>query len=84
MNDKGKAGSLTTVLALSLVAMGGRVPAAETGAYQAPDLRKFLLMTEEDGDGDGDGIKETHILHYQNVAGDKVFSMTTNRSLDAE
>lgn len=34
-------------------------------------------MAESDADGDGDGVKETHVRRYKNLAGDKVFSMTT-------
>ena len=67
----------------ALVLALGSAPAAamDTGVYQAPDLDKFLLIGGEDADGDGDGTKETHIVHYQDVAGDKVFSMTTNGRL---
>ena len=53
----------------------------ERGAYQPPDLTKFLLINSEDADGDGDGVKETHVIHYQDVAGDKLFSMTTKDKL---
>ncbi len=53
----------------------------EKGTFQPPDLSKFLLINAEDGDGDGDGVKETHIVHYQNIAGDKLFSMTTKGRL---
>ena len=55
--------------------------AAETGEYQAPELEGFVMTQEEDGDGDGDGVKETHIRHFQNLAGDSVFSMTTKDTL---
>jgi hypothetical protein len=53
----------------------------EKGEYQAPETEGFVLTGEEDGDGDGDGIKETHIRHYRNLAGDSVFSMTTKDTL---
>jgi len=63
----------------TVVALGaGPVAAMAATVYQPPDLGRFLLINTEDADGDGDGIEETHILHYQGVAGDKVFSMTTN------
>jgi hypothetical protein len=68
-------------LFLSLVLGGGRALAVQTGIYQAPDMTKFLLISEEDGDGDGDGVKETHILRYRNLAGDSIFSMTTRGRL---
>lgn len=55
--------------------------AMESRVYQAPDIRQFLLISENDGDGDGDGVKETHILRYRNLAGDNVFSMTTKGRL---
>lgn len=61
----------------------GATPAVamESGVYQAPDLRKFVLISEKDADGDGDGTKETHVTHYQDAAGDKVFSMATKGKL---
>lgn len=76
-----KGNLLIVAVALVVGAMGGQVHAVEAGTYQAPDISKFLLVSEEDGDGDGDGVKETHILHYRNVAGDKAFSMTTKDHL---
>jgi len=57
------------------------VVARETGTFQPPDIEKFLLINGEDADGDGDGVKETHIVHYRNVAGAQVFSMTTKGKL---
>lgn len=51
--------------------------AMEVEGHSAPDVAGFVLVGEEDGDGDGDGIKETHIRHYENRVGDRVFSMTT-------
>jgi len=39
------------------------------------------LADEEDADGDGDGINETHVRHYKNVTGDRLFSMTTKETL---
>ena len=53
----------------------------ESGVFDPPDLARFLLINSEDADGDGDGIEETQILHYQDVKGDKVFSMTTHDRL---
>jgi hypothetical protein len=81
MNDTGKRNLLIVVPVLVFAVMGAQVHAMETGNYQAPDLSKFLLISEEDGDGDGDGVKETHILRYRNMAGDGVFSMTTKDRL---
>jgi hypothetical protein len=79
------ASSMPGVVLLSAVfplALGaGQALAMATGAYQAPDISQFLLLSEEDGDGDGDGVKETHILRYRNLAGDRVFSMTTKGRL---
>ena len=69
-------------VALLLAAvMGSQFHAMETRAYQAPDIGNFLLISEENGDGDGDGIRETKIRRYRNVAGDRVFSMTTRDRL---
>lgn len=53
----------------------------EVGQYTAPDLAGFALRREVDGDGDGDGVEETHIRHYLNPAGDRIFSMTTSGKL---
>jgi hypothetical protein len=71
------------VIAVGIAAGGTMRPAvaSETGTYEPPDLRNFLLIGEQDGDGDGDGVKETHILRYQSSAGDRIFSMTTGGRL---
>jgi hypothetical protein len=68
-------------LALGLALAAGQASAVEKGDYQPPDLTQFLLINSEDADGDGDGVKETHIIHYQDVSGDKLFSMTTKGKL---
>ena len=69
-------------VALMLVLGSAPNAAMEKGTYDAPDLgTKFVLINGEYADGDDDGIKETHIVHYQDVAGDKVFSMTTKGRL---
>jgi hypothetical protein len=81
MNFTRKAVLLSAVPALVLAVLGEPVHAMEPGVYPAPDLSKFLRVSEEDGDGDGDGVNETHILHYRNVAGDSAFSMTTKDRL---
>jgi len=72
--------SLAT-MALYLALCNTDAAAIETGIYQPPDLSRFLLISGEDADGDGDGIKETHVVHYQDIAGDKIFSMTTKDKL---
>lgn len=74
-------GAAVLALVVLLTTMAGQLTAREAGTYQAPDISKFLLVSEEDGDGDDDGVKETHIRHYKNVAGDKAFSMTTKDRL---
>jgi hypothetical protein len=51
--------------------------AGHNGGHQPPNIGGYLLVGEEDTDGDGDGKTETHILRYQNAAGDRVFSMIT-------
>ena len=81
LRENGAPASAVLALALLLTMTAGQLPAREAGDYPAPDMSKFLLVSEEDGDGDGDGIKETHIRHYKNVAGDKAFSMTTEYRL---
>jgi hypothetical protein len=57
------------------------VVAVEKGDYKAPLLDEFAITSEEDGDGDGDSVNETHIVHYSNLMGDRVFSMTTKGKL---
>jgi hypothetical protein len=62
--------------------VGTQARAMETArAFPAPDLEDFLMIEEGAGDGDGDGVNETYIVRYRNLAGDKVFSMTTNGRL---
>ena len=72
---------LSAVVSLLAVAAPPSLAAMEKGTYQAPDIEGFIITREEDGDGDGDGVKETHIRHYQNLAGDEIFSMTTEDTL---
>lgn len=68
-------------LVLLLATAAGRLPAGEAGNFEAPDMNKFIVVSEEQGDGDGDGVRETRIVHYKNVDGDKAFSMTTKDRL---
>jgi len=77
------AGTIGAALLAAVLTLAGvdRALAVETGVYRAPDMNKFLLISEEDGDGDGDGVKETHILRYRNLDGDSIFSMTTKGKL---
>ena len=73
---------LLAVAALGASLLGGVAGAVERGpGYAPPSLDEYLLVGEENGDGDGDGVKETHILRYRDLAGDKVFSMTTDGML---
>ena len=74
-------GGIANVLLLALAFMAAPAAAVEKGDYKAPVLDEFTITSEEDGDGDGDGINETHIRHYVNLMGDRVFSMTTNGKL---
>ena len=74
-------GVVLTVAVGLLVVAAPPLAAMEKGQYQAPDMEGFIITREEDGDGDGDGVKETHIRHYQNLAGDEIFSMTTEDTL---
>jgi hypothetical protein len=71
------------VPALLLAVLGGVlvILAGYQSGFPAPDLKGYTQTHEEDGDGDGDGVNETHIRHYSNAAGDKVFSMTTRGSI---
>jgi hypothetical protein len=71
-----------TLLAAIGAFVGARAVAMETArAFPAPDLEGFLMIEEGNDDGDGDGLNETHIVRYRNLAGDKVFSMTTKGRL---
>lgn len=79
---RGTAGSALATAIVVLTAGGAwQARAVETGGYQAPDIGKFLLISDEHADGDADGVKETHILRYQDVAGDRIFSMTAKGRL---
>lgn len=72
----------STILAALLCAcMTAPAMAVDKGDFRAPDLHSFTMTREEDGDGDGDGVNETHILHYGNLTGDRLFSMTTKGKL---
>jgi hypothetical protein len=55
--------------------------AMETSYFGAPSLIGFDKTSEENADGDGDGIKETHVVHYTNEAGERLFSLTTGGTL---
>lgn len=71
-------------LLAGLVAAGLLGPPAWAGiddGFNAPDMTGFRLTHEEDGDGDGDSVKETHIRHYANGAGARMFSMVTRGRL---
>ena len=70
----------TPVLAL-LILTNTTAIAMETSYFGAPSLVGFSKTSEEDADGDGDGNKETHVVHYMNEAGDRLFSMTTKGTL---
>ena len=72
---------IAAALACSVFLSPAPAAAMDTGTYQPPDLNRFLLINGDDADGDGDGVAETHVLHYQDVSGDKVFSMTTGDRL---
>jgi hypothetical protein len=72
--------TLTTALAF-LILTGTAATAMETSYFGAPSLVGFNKTGEENADGDGDGIKETHVIHYKNEAGDLLFSMTTQGTL---
>lgn len=71
---------LTAALMVSVFTNGPAV-AVEMGDYKVPSLDGYTVTREESGDGDGDGLKETHIVHYHNEAGDRIFSMTTKGKL---
>ena len=77
---------LSIFAATSLAAIGAFVGvqavAMDTArAFPVPDLKDFLMIAEGTGDGDGDGVNETYIVRYRNIAGDRVFSMTTKGRL---
>jgi len=73
--------SFTLAAVLVLVCICGTIAAVEMGDFKAPSLDGYKMTGEEDGDGDGDGLKETHIVHYKNETGDRLFSMTTRGKL---
>jgi hypothetical protein len=78
-------GKMTLTLVLSLfvviIGAGGATGTANASQFNPPKLDGYSLANEHDADGDGDGVKETHIQQYYNVAGDSIYSMTTNGHL---
>ena len=68
-----------TFLAPALLALSVAKPvkAVEAGKFMPPSLDGFTLTSDEHADGDGDGKKETHVRHYKNPRGDRLFNMTT-------
>lgn len=71
--------AIAAVLALAF--MSTPAAAVDKGDFKAPMMDGFALTSEEDGDGDGDGVNETHIRHFGNMKGDRIFSMTTKGKL---
>jgi len=74
-------GGIIAAVLLAVVFVNTPAAAVDKGDYSAPVMDGFALTSEEDGDGDGDNVNETHIRHYSNDAGDRVFSMTTKDKL---
>ena len=74
-------GRLPGCLSLALLLVVGPAIGAEKGEFMGPGMEGFVKVQEYDGDGDGDGIKETRIRRFRNLAGDRVFTMTTNDQL---
>jgi len=74
-------GGFALAVVLVLGCINGPAAAVEMGDFKAPSLDGYTMSGEEDGDGDGDGLKETHIVHYQNESGDRLFSMSTRGML---
>jgi len=70
----------TAALTLLMLASSAAT-AMETSYFGAPSLIGFNKTSEEDADGNGDSIKETHVIHYMNEAGDRLFSMITKDTL---
>ena len=72
---------ITAGFAMTLGAMLSAGPAAamQRGAdLPPPNLDDYVVIDDELADGDGDGVKETQIRHYGNLAGDRIFSMTSD------
>lgn len=76
-----RSGAMGVAAFLALAFVSAHAVAVEKGDYRSPALDGFTMTGEEDGDGDGDGVNETHIRHYGDLMGDRVFSMTTKGKL---
>lgn len=76
-----KQGRAIIAFALTMLFIPGPTLSLDKGNFPPPSMEGFVKTSEEDADGDGNAIRETHIVHYFNNAGDRVFSMTTKGKL---
>ena len=72
---------LATCLPILLLMFAEQTLAVEKGHFRGPGMEGFVKIQEYDDDGDGDGENETRVRRFQNLAGDKMFTMTTNDQL---
>ena len=68
---------VVAVIVICAAMLPGMSRLAAASDFQPPDMEGFSLHDERDADGDGDGENETHIMHYLNLSGDSIVSMTT-------
>lgn len=54
-----------------------QLPAVETGSFRGPGMEGYVKVQQYQADGDNDGVKETLVRRYKNLAGDRMFTMTT-------
>jgi hypothetical protein len=64
-----------------LLMLAEAATAVEDGFFRGPGMEGFVKVQVYEADGDGDGEKETLVRRFRNLAGDRMFTMTTGEKL---
>ena len=73
--------ALGAAAAALLLLLAGSARAVEEGFFRGPGMEGFVKVQVYEADGDGDGEKETLVRRFRNLAGDRMFTMTTGEKL---